>query len=75
MARRLWRVFKREKRNMLACEACFNSGLCVGALQTKFEFCNFVNFAAALCGLSSRRAVSASWLPVESGCGLTGYIT
>jgi len=75
MARRLWRVFKREKSNMLACEAYFNSGLCVGALQTKFEFCNFVDFVAALCGLRSRPAVSASWLPVESGCGLTGYIT
>lgn len=37
---------------MLACEACFNSGLCVGALHTEFEFCNSVYFAVATGGFS-----------------------
>jgi hypothetical protein len=72
MARRLWRVFRREKSNMLACEACFDSSLCVGALHTKFELCNFVNFATALCGLRSRPAVSGG---IRLQAGTTGYIT
>jgi len=53
---------------MLACEACFNSGLCVGALHTEFEFCNSVNFAVAAGGFS---VLAAGGI----GCGLTGYIT